>query len=94
MVKLIARLRARPGQEELVADALRTLAAPSREEAGCREYVPCQAKDDPAALLVLEEWESQAALDAHMQTPHFEAFLAEVGEALAGEPQLELIERL
>ncbi len=94
MVKLIARLRAQPGQDRLLTDALRQLSVPSREEAGCLEYVACRAKDDPATLLVLEEWESQAALDAHMETPHFRAFLGQVGDALVGEPELEFIERI
>ncbi|MFQ6132910.1 MAG: putative quinol monooxygenase [Armatimonadota bacterium] len=92
MVKLIARLKARAGQEELLTDALRKLSTPSRQEAGCLEYVVCRGRDDPATLLVLEEWESQAALDAHMETPHFQAFLAEAGDALEGEPELELLE--
>ena len=94
MVKLIARLQAKAGQEAMVAEALRKLTPPSRAEAGCILYDPCRVKDDPAVLLVLEEWESQAALDEHMQTPHFHAFLAAVGEALAGEPKLEVVERL
>jgi len=94
MVKLIARLQAKPGQEATVAAALRKLAPPSRAEAGCILYDTCRVKDDPATLLVLEEWESQAALDAHMATAHFQAFLAEVGPALAGEPKLEVVERL
>ncbi|MBM3474539.1 MAG: antibiotic biosynthesis monooxygenase [Armatimonadetes bacterium] len=94
MVKLIARLQVKPGQEEFVAEALKELAGPSRAEAGCIRYEPCRAKEDPAALLVLEEWESQEALDAHMATPHFQAFVGKIGEALAGPPSLEFIEPL
>jgi quinol monooxygenase YgiN len=94
MVKMIARIDARPGQEQLVADALRELAGPSRAEAGCILYDTCRCTDDPTQILVLEEWESQVALDLHMATPHFQAFLTKVGDALAGEPRLEMIERL
>jgi quinol monooxygenase YgiN len=94
MVKLIARLNAKPGQEELLTSALRELVGPSREEAGCILYDVCAVKDEPGKLLVLEEWESQEALDEHMQTPHFKAFLAKAGDALAGEPALEFIERV
>ena len=94
MVKLIARIDAKPGQEQLLADALSELAGPSRAEAGCVQYDVCRSRENPGALIVLEEWESQAALDAHMETPHFTAFLAKVGDAIAGEPDLEFIERL
>jgi quinol monooxygenase YgiN len=94
MVKLIARVAVKPGQEELVAAALLELAGPSREEPGCLSYVPCRAKADPTVLLVLEEWASQEALDAHMETPHFQAFVGKIGDALAGPPELEFVELL
>jgi quinol monooxygenase YgiN len=94
MVKLIARIDAKPGQESLLAEALRELAGPSREEAGCILYDICRAKDDPTKLLVLEEWHSQATLDEHMETPHFKAFVEKIGDAMAGPPELQFIERV
>jgi quinol monooxygenase YgiN len=94
MLKFIATIEAKPGHETLVTEGLRDLIAPSRAEAGCTLYDACRAKDNPARLLVLEEWESQTALDAHIATPHFEAFLAKVGDALTGPPNLEIIERI
>lgn len=54
----------------------------------------CQSKADPNDLLVLEEWESQAALDAHMAAPHFQAFLERIGGAMTGNPELTFVERL
>jgi quinol monooxygenase YgiN len=94
MVKLIARIDAKPGQEESLAEALRELSGPSRAEAGCVQYDVCRMKDDPTKLVVVEEWASQEALDAHMATPHFQAFVARIGDALAGPPKLEFIEAL
>jgi quinol monooxygenase YgiN len=92
--KFIARIRAKPGQGQHVAQALKELVAPSRAEEGCLLYDVCRSVDDATELLVLEEWESQAALDAHMRTPHFVAFLEKVGEAIEGAPRLEMIERM
>ena len=94
MIKLIARLHTQPGQADLVASALLDLADPSRAEPGCLLYDVCRSKADPNDLLVLEEWESQAALDAHMATPHFQAFVARIGGALAGAPEMTFVERL
>jgi quinol monooxygenase YgiN len=94
MVKLIARLHAQSGQADVVAAALLDLVSPSRAEAGCILYDACRSQSDPDELLVLEEWESQEALDTHMATPHFQAFAARIGGALAGEPELTLLERL
>ena len=94
MVKLIARIHAQPGQADLVASALLELAGPSRAESGCLLYDVCRSQADPNELLVLEEWESREALDTHMATPSFKAFVARIGSALAGEPELTFIERL
>ena len=94
MVKLIAHLHAQSAHADAVAAALLELAGPSRAEAGCVMYDVCRSKADRNKLLVLEEWESQAALDAHMATPHFKAFVERIGSALAGEPELEFLEQL
>jgi quinol monooxygenase YgiN len=94
MLKLIATLRCQPGQGDQVAAALLELAGPSRQEPGCILYDVCRAQADPDVLLVLEEWESQEALDAHMATPHFQEFIGRIGAALAGAPELTLLERL
>jgi len=94
MVKLIARLHTQPGKADVVAAALVELAGPSREEPGCILYDVCRSLSDANEVLVLEEWESQAALDAHMATPHFKAFQGKIGDALAGGPELVLLERL
>lgn len=39
----------------------------SRSETGCLEYVFCADPLDPARVVLFERWESQEALDAHLQ---------------------------
>jgi len=94
MLKFIARINVKAGHEEIVADALRECAGPSRAEAGCIMYHTCRAKDDATKLVVLEEWESEAALDAHTKTPHFGAFLRKTEGAVEGGIELEFLELL
>jgi len=94
MLKFIARIDAKPGKEALVAEALAALVEPSRAETGCIAYEVCRMKDDHTKLVVLEEWASQEALDEHMASAHFQGFLAKTAGALAGEPRLEMLERL
>ena len=94
MLKFIARINVKAGHEEMAADALRECAGPSRAEAGCIMYHTCRAKGNPAELVVLEEWESEAALDAHTKTPHFVGFVRKTKGALDGDIQLEFLELL
>lgn len=70
------------GQTAKVAEALTACAPPSRAEPGCIEYRTFRGADGDA-LFLKEEWQSQAALDEHMKTPHFLAFKAAL-EAATG----------
>ncbi len=52
---------------------LRELAATSRTERGCINYEVARADEAEHATFVLfEKFTDQAALDAHMQTEHFQ----------------------
>ena len=72
------------GATARVADALIECGPPSRAEGGCLEYRTFRGADGDA-LFLKEEWESQAALDEHMATPHFQAFKSAL-EAATGQP--------
>jgi quinol monooxygenase YgiN len=62
-------------------EVYRELIDATRQEAGCRSYELLQQVDDSTQFLLLEEWESQAHLDAHTHTEHFVRLVAEL-EAL------------
>ncbi len=94
MTYLIARIAVKPGAEAAVAAELQKLATASRAEAGCVRYEIYRAADDATALTVIERWADQAALDAHLKTPHFGAFVAACGDQFAAEPQLGFLEPL
>jgi quinol monooxygenase YgiN len=51
-------------------DIMRTLVDESRKEAGCVAYALYQRPDAPNVFHTVEQWVDQAAVDAHMATPH------------------------
>lgn len=73
-VTVLARVRAKDGMEERLKAELLSLVAPSRDEAGCINYDLHQLSDDPTYFMFHENWESRAALEAHLETPHSVAF--------------------
>jgi quinol monooxygenase YgiN len=87
-LRVIARLRAKPGKE----NELRTLAvgllAPTRKEAGCIRYELLVNEADPAELTFVEEWRDGAALDAHLATAHVEFAVRRCPDLLVGELDL------
>lgn len=79
---VIARIRAKAGQESRAREALLGLVAPTRRETGCLDYVLHQSLMDPAAFVFYENWASEELLDAHAKSPHIQAFRQLAAEIL------------
>jgi quinol monooxygenase YgiN len=58
--------------------------APTRAESGCELYELYES-DSRGRFYLYETWESRAALDRHLATPHFER-LKKTGAELVKEP--------
>jgi quinol monooxygenase YgiN len=65
-------------RNQAIAAAFEMMRA-TRAEAGCRSYVFSAELDDPGVFRIFEEWESEAALHAHFQTPHMARFQQAIG---------------
>ena len=81
---VVALLRARPGCEVQLRELARSLLEPTRAERGCLRYFLVENPNDPAALIFVEEWEDEAALEAHLQTPHLRDARMRFAELLDG----------
>ncbi len=93
-VTVIARMKAKPGQEAEVRRELLSLVAPSRKDAGCLNYDLHQGSGDPATFLFHENWASRELLEQHLQQPHLQAALAKLKNLLAEPPEISLWERI
>jgi quinol monooxygenase YgiN len=89
-VTVIAFHRAKPGKEKALREALLAVCAPTRAEKGCINYDLHESPDEPSVLVFLENWESKADLDAHLASPHIDAFRALAPELLAEPPDITL----
>ncbi len=83
LLTVFAEIRANPGKEEAVREVLKGLVEPTRKEEGCVQYVLHVDNDDPGHFVFYENWTSMAHLQAHIATPHMQAFLARSAELLA-----------
>ncbi|MFF2010945.1 putative quinol monooxygenase [Streptomyces sp. NPDC058195] len=68
---VIARYRTKEGAEDTVLPLLDTMAAASRREPGNLAYRVHQGTEDPRAVVLYEEYASEADFTAHCATEHF-----------------------
>lgn len=72
---IFARFRARAGNEGAVADALRDVLPPSREESGCLSIHAFRSIRDPQLFYIHSRWKDEAAFDHHAGLPHTRRFI-------------------
>ncbi len=75
-------------------ELLESLIAPTRAEADNVTYALHQGSQDPAVFIFIEHWTDQAALDAHLGTPHLQAALPKIPELLDGELVITTLNRI
>lgn len=87
MIHVIATITVAAGQREAVLAAFRQNVPAVHGEQGCIEYGPVidavtdiatQKKLGPDSFMVVEKWESVAALAAHSTAPHMLAYREKV----------------
>ena len=84
LLTVIASMRAKPGKEQALEDALRGLIDTTVKETGCVNYDLHQGVEDPAVFFFYENWESADDLDAHLQAPHLVEFVGVMDDLLDG----------
>lgn len=66
---------------ERLRDGAVAMARASRAEDGCEEFAFAQDLADPGLFRIVERWRDEAALGAHLATPHMAAFQQAMGGA-------------
>ena len=89
-VHVIATFFAEMGKEDDMERALLEMIEPTRREPGCIRYdlVRSLKGENYTEFVFLEEWESEAALDAHARTPHFQALRGRIKNLMGSLPRV------
>ena len=80
---IVADIKAKSDQIDLVKAELLKLIAMTRAEKGCINYDLHQDNEDPAHFLFYENWESRELWQAHMASQHLKDYLAATDGAVA-----------
>ena len=65
----------KPGHEDDAVVLFGKLTTATRAEPGCRMYLAHRSLSEPRRFFLYEQYDDQAALDAHRAAPHFEQFV-------------------
>lgn len=94
LLTVIASMRAKPGKEQEVREALSGLIERTVREEGCVNYNLHQGVEDPAIFYFYENWTGKAELEAHLQSPPLQALTARSDELLDGGLTVALLRRI
>ena len=71
MISIIAKFTVAEGKNDEFIALAQDLVTKSGEEAGCIAYILNQRVNDEQVYLMIEQWQDQAAIDAHNVSEHF-----------------------
>ena len=92
MLTFTAKLTVKVGQEQEFERIMRIVVPKVREEPGNQAYIFHRSMQDPRVFMVYEEYDDQAALEAHRA--HLRVMGIDLRAMLDGPPTLEFYEKL
>ena len=94
-IRVIATFAVRPEHvDDFIAVARATLVEPARREDGCIQYDLCQDVADPTRFAMIEAWETEALLDAHLARESLRAAVARLAPMAAEQPKVARLRSL
>ncbi|MBI1261478.1 MAG: antibiotic biosynthesis monooxygenase [Rhizobiales bacterium] len=95
VIGLVATLKVQPEKADEFAKVFGELRAQVKaNEKGCLQYDFFKSKSEEGTFIVMEQYATQADLDAHGKTDYFKAAGAKFGSMLAGAPSLVFADKV
>jgi quinol monooxygenase YgiN len=91
---VVAKLKAKSGDEAKMEGALRDMVAKVAQEEGTLTYTLHRSQKDPSLFLFYEKYVDGAALKTHSSTPYFKKLFGALQAMLDGEPEIEMYDEL
>lgn len=93
-VYVIARVQAKAAHRAEVEAELRRMVAATRAEPGCLRYDLFADPDGGAGFSLFEAYTDAAALEAHRDSAHYQAYRGRTGDWLAAPTQVQVLSGL
>jgi quinol monooxygenase YgiN len=94
MISVIAKIPLKEGKASELKEDIKALMQGVAQEDGTLFYTVSADKKAPDTLVFMERYKDKEALKAHSATPHFNAFMGKIMEALEGQPEITVLNEL
>lgn len=95
MIGVVATMKVKPDQVAAFEAAMGDLVKATRgNEPGVKVYQFCRSKKEPTTYIVMELYQDQATLDAHMKSEWFRAAGPKLAPCLADRPVLDMYDAI
>jgi len=95
MIGVVATLKVKPDQVAAFEQVMSDLARATRaNEPGVKVYQYCKSRKEPTTYIVMELYQDQATLDAHMGSEWFRAAGPKLQACLADRPSLDMYDTI
>lgn len=91
---IVAKLKARSGEEEKMEKALVEIIPKVEQEDGTLIYTLHKSQKDPTVFLFYEKYKDQDALKHHSSTPHFKELFGKLSPLLDGAPEIDMYDEV
>ncbi len=89
MIVVVGRVKTDEGKREELVRIGQTVAAASRQEAGCISYRLYEDTELDNEFVVVEEWENSEALQRHFATSHVADFMRAIPATVVAPPDVK-----
>jgi quinol monooxygenase YgiN len=94
MIKVVAKNFIAKDKIEVCLDLVTELAQASRQDTGCISYEMYQDIKDETVLTMIETWENEAALQAHLNAPHFKRLVPQIGALAIKDTEMNIYQKV
>ena len=89
MLGVVAKIKVKEGTQQQFEEVAKKLVAAVRaNEPGCKLYA-LHRSDDPLVYVFLEQYQDQAAVEAHRASDHYKTHGREMGQFMDGKPEIQ-----
>ena len=91
---VVAKLKAKSGEEAKMEELLGGMVAKVRREEGTLTYTLHRSQKEPSLFMLYEKYANAAAFKAHSSTPYIKELFETLQPMLDGAPEIEMYDEL